>query len=212
MQRTWHHHGRHLTGFGVAGAITWWAFGLQRPVPFLDWFDLAVHEAGHMLAMPLPRIAMFMAGSFLQVALPLAFAWYFGVARRDRLAGGFCLAWAGTSAWDVSVYAGDAVTMRLPLVGGGEHDWAYILGHFDALHLTDRVAAGIRWGGLAISMLGLAVILWSWLREVRQAEAGSRVPDRSQPFDSGVEDPWLAAASLPFHHDRSRTQSGSSVG
>ena len=114
----WQRWGRTTLLGSIALASGWSAFVASSPVPLFDWFDLGVHEAGHLVAAPLSEIAMFMAGSFAQIAFPLAMAWYFGIRRRDRDAGGFCLAWAGASAWDVSVYAGDAVTQSLPLVGG----------------------------------------------------------------------------------------------
>ena len=63
---------------------------------------------------------MFLAGSVLQVAVPLGLAAYFGLLRRKEWASaGFCLAWAGTSARDVAVYVADAPVQALPLIGGG---------------------------------------------------------------------------------------------
>src|SRR3989304_10221754 len=115
----WQRWGRATALAAVALAAVWYAFGAGSPVPLFDWFDLGVHEAGHLVAAPFGEITMFIGGSFAQIAFPLVMAWYFGIRRRDRAAGGFCLAWAGASAWDVSVYAGDAVAQSLPLVGGG---------------------------------------------------------------------------------------------
>src|SRR5512145_677943 len=121
---SWQRWGRTAAIGLVAVVVAWFAFALARPVPLLDGFDLAVHEAGHLLAAFLPEVAMFAAGSFAQIAFPLFMAAYFGLRRRDAAAAGFCLVWAGASAWDVSVYAADAVSQSLPLVGGGQHDWA----------------------------------------------------------------------------------------
>jgi hypothetical protein len=194
----WHRWGR-TTALGVVSAIAaWFAFGAHAPVPLLDWFDLGVHETGHLLAFPLPEIVMFMAGSFAQVAFPLAMAWYFSLHRRDPAAGGFCLVWAGTSAWDVSVYAADAISQQLPLIGGGQHDWTFILGHFDALHLTAGVARGIEFGGASLSVIGLIVIA---LALVPQRSA-RRVPAAMVRVPAPVEaDPWLHASRLSFRHE-----------
>lgn len=202
----WKRLGRPLLAAAVGGVVAWFAFVADQPVPLLDWFDLAVHEAGHLFAAWLPRMAMFLAGSVAQVAFPLFMAAYFWVRARDAAASGFCLAWAGASAWDVSVYAGDAVAQTLPLVGGGEHDWAYILGPngFDALHLTGSVAGFIEFSGAVMAVLGIGIALKSAAAGISRAPAtSSRVPSparvsaASAPRDG---DPWLTASALPFRH------------
>ncbi|MDX1690348.1 MAG: hypothetical protein R3290_04925 [Acidimicrobiia bacterium] len=133
------------------------AYGLEQPVPMLDWFDLAIHEVGHVLAYPLPELAMFLAGSVAQVAVPLGFAWYFWTTQRDRAAVAFCLAWAGTSARDVAVYVADAPVQALPLVGGGTHDWAFILGRLDAIDRAESIAGLVSALGLVLVGVGLVV-------------------------------------------------------
>jgi hypothetical protein len=181
---------RETTVCAVAVAIAAAAFVLQRPVPFLDLFDLGIHELGHLLAAPLPRLAMFLAGSVAQVAFPLGIAAYFLLHRRDRAAAGLCLAWAGTSARDVSIYAGDAVARSLPLIGG-EHDWAYILGPrgFDALGHTGAVAAAIEVLGAALAVAGITLaasaVHAAWTeRRVISIRVPSAMP--SAP----IGDPW----------------------
>lgn len=199
--RFWSRWGRTTLLGVVAAVMAWFAFVARSPVPLFDWFDLGVHEAGHLLAAPLPEIAMFLAGSFAQVAFPLAMAWYFALRRRDRAAGAFCLVWAGSSLWDVSVYAADAVAQRLPLVGGGQHDWAFILRHFDALHLTERVAAALDTAGAALAVAGLAGIVTVLVLDLRSAPVASRHRVEPATALAAVEDPWAAAARLPFRHE-----------
>ena len=128
----------------------------------------------------------------------LSVAVYF-VWRGDLAAGGLCLAWAGTSAWDVSVYVADAPVQALALVGGGGHDWAFILGHYDAIDQAGRIAGIIDtagaiavFGGIALALLPLA----GTAIEVRPRRAA---PPRevvvreaeSWPVDP-AGDPWLA--------------------
>jgi hypothetical protein len=211
----WQRWGR-TTALGVVSVIAaWFAFAAGSPVPLLDWFDLGVHEAGHLMAFPLPEIVMFMAGSFAQVAFPLAMAWYFGLRRSDPAAGGFCLVWAGTSTWDVSIYAADAVTQQLPLIGGGQHDWAYILGHYDALHLTAGVARGIEVAGAILAVTGLIVVALVLVpqRAVRRVSAAGMTAQGNGPGLTHLRfpvvpapvpaetDPWLEASRLPFRHE-----------
>ena len=191
---------RSAVAIGAVLAIGWIAYGLQRPVPILDWFDLGIHEAGHLIAFPLPELAMFMAGSVLQIAVPLGLAWYFWLTQRDRAALAFCLGWAGTSARDVALYIADAKAQLLPLVGGGEHDWAYILGRLDALDRTESVAGFV--SAVGVVLLGAGVI--AGLVGIMQRPApqprplpGSRAaaPRRMvTAFEPGPEgDPWYDA-------------------
>jgi hypothetical protein len=189
-----------LVASAAVAVVSWFAFVAHREVPILDWFDLAVHEAGHLAAAFLPRLAMFMAGSVAQVAFPAAMALYFALRRGDLPAAGFCTAWAGASAWDVSVYARDAVSQSLPLVGGGEHDWAYILGPngFDALDRTAAVAGFIEFSGAVLAVLGIGLALSAAFPKRRKATIA---PVPSTTVHPAEIDPWIAASSLPFHHE-----------
>lgn len=196
----------YLSAACAAAVIGGFAFILTEPVPLLDWFDLGIHEVGHLIAAPLPELVMFMAGSFAQLAFPLAMAAYFHFGRKDWAASGFCLAWAGTSAWDVSVYVADAPYQALPLIGGGTHDWAYILGHYNAIDQAGSIAGFIEKGGLLLVLAGIALCLLPLA--LRPKKAGSEVPSRParayvvppesvtrRPVvrpDDPMGDPWLS--------------------
>lgn len=189
---------------GFASVVTWFPFAAHREVPILDWFDLGMHEVGHMVTVFAPRMVMFLAGSVFQVAVPLALAWYFGYHQRDAAGTGFCLAWAGASAWDVSVYIADAPVQTLPLIGGGEHDWAYLLGGrgWDVIHLSDEIAGFVELGGGVAAAAGIGIALWAMFSSLAR---GPRVVESTAPLKrpavrSGV-DPWMAATKLPFHHE-----------
>ena len=54
------------------------------------------------------------------------------------------LFWVGQSILNVYVYAQDAVTMLLPLVGGGIHDWNWMLERLGWLGYTKSIAGMIR--------------------------------------------------------------------
>jgi hypothetical protein len=117
-----------------------------------------------------------------------------------------CLVWARASAWDVSVYAADAVSQRLPLVGGGQHDWAFILGHFDALHLTARIASDIQSGGMAFTLAGFSLLIWAVPAGLKLR---SPVPVVHRTSLRGA-DPWVAASQLPFRHQDGQTHGAGS--
>jgi hypothetical protein len=142
--------------------LGWFAFARGQRVPLLGWVDLGVHELGHMLFMFAPRLVMVLMGNGFQTLLPLAVAVAFAVGRRDWPATGLCLAWAGTTLQDASVYIADARIQGLPLlVAGSSHDWAYILGpeQFNALDRADEIATYAHDTGFALLVLGVAVCL-----------------------------------------------------
>ena len=98
-------------------------------VPFLWTIDFGIHEFGHLITGWAPwRITAF-AGSFAQVAVPLALACYFAFKRQELWAAAPLLAWAGASLRNVAVYIADAPYQRLELWGGPDvlHDWAQLL-------------------------------------------------------------------------------------
>jgi hypothetical protein len=82
------------------------------------------------------------------------------------MAAGLCLAWAGSSAQQVAVYAADAPYQRLPLIGG-EHDWAFILGRLGILDRAEGVATAVRGLGLVLLVAGMAACMWGLARANR---------------------------------------------
>jgi hypothetical protein len=125
--------------------------------------DLGFHELGHLLAAPLPTMVTALAGSFVQVLVPVGLAVYFVLRQRDLVAGGLCLAWAGTSAQDVAVYIADAPFQLLDLIGG-EHDWAYILAMMGELDSAAGIASAVRVMAFVLAGAGIGACLWALLR------------------------------------------------
>lgn len=122
---------------------------------WLDAVDLAIHEAGHLLFAPFGDVLRVLGGTLLQLLLPAAFVGYF-TRRRDAHAASVALWWVAQSLWNVSVYVGDARAQELPLVGGGEHDWGYLLGQFGVLRYDATISAAIRVTGAVV--FGYAVV------------------------------------------------------
>jgi hypothetical protein len=205
----WRSRGRYLGGAAASATIGWLAFGAGRPVPILDQFDLGVHEVGHLLTGFLPDLVMFLAGSAAQVAVPLALGAYFLWGRKEWASAGFCTAWAATSARDVGVYIADAPRQALPLIGGGTHDWAWLLGRpgFNCLDQAGAIARGVEIGGLVLAVVGVALCLWPLVGGVRLARrrgSAELVSVGRRPPPLGVDpsgDPWLAAASSGWRDD-----------
>ncbi len=96
-------------------------------------------------------------GSGLQILLPLAITGYF-LYQRQLLSSAVCLMWAGMNLSNVSVYAGDAIAMQLPLLGGDGvvHDWNYILTELNILSWTPQVTLTLFVLGVICIGVGIA--------------------------------------------------------
>ena len=143
----------------------------------LDSVDLAIHETGHLVFGPFGEVIGFLGGTLFQLIVPATFAWYF-LRRGDRHAATVPLWWVAQNLWNISVYVRDARTQELPLVGGGEHDWAFLLGHFGWLSHDQGIARGIHALGTLIFLLatafGLLLAMRGTAAEVQ--DEGSLVP------------------------------------
>lgn len=185
-----------MAAVAACAVMGWFAFVAGARVPLLAHFNLGMHELGHMLAMPLPTMVMFIMGSVAQVAVPLGLASYF-LLRHDRAAGAFTLGWAGISTWEVSVYIADAPYERLQLIGG-RHDWAYLLGRdgWDALTAAGTIAAWVKGLGMLLVVAGVVVAMRGAL-EAQRNEIRPRSVRRStwpagpiRPARPASADPW----------------------
>ncbi|MEO1060180.1 MAG: hypothetical protein AAFZ07_02090 [Actinomycetota bacterium] len=139
-----------------------WSLATGSDVPLLVFADLGFHELGHLIGYITrpPEWIIAIAGTGLQIAVPLGAAAVLFWWRRDPFGGSICLAWAATSMRNSSVYIADAPYERLTLIGG-EHDWAYLLGeHWQALDRADDIARGlVRAGWVLLFVAGTITLL-----------------------------------------------------
>ena len=133
-------------------------FLLLRPGHFgwLDAVDVAIHETGHLVFSPLGELMHVLGGTLFQFILPSAFVWYFA-RRGDRHAASVALWWVAQNLWNISVYVQDAQRQELALVGGGEHDWAYLLDAAGLLEHAQLVGGAVRVAGAVVFAVA---ILW----------------------------------------------------
>ena len=108
----------------------------------MDSVDLPIHETGHLVFAPFGEFMQFLGGTLFQLLMPAAFVAYF-LKRGDRHAATVATWWIAQNCWNISVYVKDARSQDLPLVGGGEHDWAYLLGRMHALPYDQRIGHDI---------------------------------------------------------------------
>jgi hypothetical protein len=121
----------------AAGALVLFAFANELRSAF--WLvgnvDLVIHEAGHPIFSVLGlghRLIKFIGGTAMQLLIHSAFV--VTCFRQHQLkSSDVCLLWFGQNFLHIAPYVADARAQELPLVGGGEHDWNYLLGVFGLL-------------------------------------------------------------------------------
>jgi hypothetical protein len=131
---------------------------------WIDSLDLAIHEAGHLVFVFGGETLTVLGGTLFQLLVPAVFAgalWRQG----DRHGATVPLWWLAQNCWNVSVYVRDARAQELQLVGGGEHDWAYLLSEAGWLARDQFIGRAIQLVGLVI--YGVSIVGgWYYLREV----------------------------------------------
>lgn len=126
-------------------------------VPLLDSANLALHEAGHPLVGILSNQLAVYGGTLFQLAFPVAVALHFH--RRDHAVGAAAgVIWLAENLLNVARYMADARVQQLPLVGGGDHDWAEIFTRWHLINADTKVAGLTR-------ILAVALMAWAvwWL-------------------------------------------------
>ena len=171
------------------GLLALYGVGLLRAPgagSLLDSVDLAIHETGHLVFAPFGEVMGFLGGTLFQILLPGAFVAHF-LRRGDRYGAAICLWWVAQNCWNISVYVADARAQELPLVGGGEHDWAYLL---DAAGWLSQDLA------IARAVHGCGVLLFLFALAMGYRAAGSALPshatdDRgSIDVSASINDRW----------------------
>jgi hypothetical protein len=148
--------------------LAWGLNGLAHPGAFtlLDGVDLAVHETGHLVFAPFGEWMGIAGGTLMQLLMPAAFAASFW-RRGDQHAACIALWWLAQSLGNVATYVADARAQELPLVGGGEHDWTWLLGEAGLLSHDHQIARAMRTVAVLL-MLGASA--WGVLRAGHRAD------------------------------------------
>ncbi len=140
-------------------------YGAMNPLQnfwFIHGVDLFIHEGGHVVFGFMGEFIQFMGGTLMQLLMPAAFTVYFWISRQN-FAAAICFFWLGQNFMDVSVYVKDARTMELPLVGGGIHDWNYMLGELNLLRYDQTIGGFFYLVGLILMMGAIALgFRYSW--------------------------------------------------
>jgi hypothetical protein len=142
-------------GLTVVLAVYGWIC-LRSPETYrwLDSLDLAIHETGHLVFAPGGETLGVMGGTLMQLIVPSVFAgalWRQG----DPHGATIPLWWLGQNCWNISVYIRDARLEALPLVGGGEHDWAWLLGNWGVLERDQLIGGIVYLGGVLLYLIAI---------------------------------------------------------
>jgi hypothetical protein len=79
--------------------------------------------------------------------------------------------WLGQNCWNISVYVRDARAQELPLVGGGEHDWALLLDQMGWLERDQALGRAVYVVG---AILYVVSVIAGWrLLDLRNQRKGS---------------------------------------
>ena len=146
----------------------------------LDGVDLAIHETGHLVFAPFGEVMAMLGGTLLQLLFPAVFVAHF-LRRGERYGAAVCLWWVAQNCWNVSVYVADARARALPLVGGGEHDWAYLLGRAGWLAHDRAIARAFHAGGVLLFLMALALGLLATLAARSDADPDAALDEHVPP-------------------------------
>lgn len=129
---------------------------------FLDFANLAIHEAGHPLFGMLSGGAesgfgytlTILGGTLMELIVPFACGVYFFF-KREATGVGFCSFWFFENFPYIGTYMADARTLALPLVGSGDHDWEILFTQWNLMLRDQQIGhtfVAVGWVGMAASV------------------------------------------------------------
>lgn len=116
--------------------------------------NLLFHEAGHVFFGFLGEYIGMWGGTLLQFLIPLGLTLAF-CAKKQAFSASIMFYWFGQNFVDTHDYIQDAQAQKLPLVGGGLHDWYYILTHAGLLRYDQEIGAAVFILGILLMFVAL---------------------------------------------------------
>lgn len=119
--------------------MRWMATDADGYLRIVDDINLVIHEAGHPLFGFFGELPGWWGGTLMELLVPgaIAVAFWF---QRSALSLAFAAIWFFENLHYVAWYIADASIEALPLVGGGEHDWNFLLTHYGLLQQDTQIA------------------------------------------------------------------------
>lgn len=135
-----------VSGWGLVVLIAfalflmrWMATDSDGYLRIVDDINLVIHEAGHPLFGFFGELPGWWGGTLMELLVPgaIAVAFWF---QRSALSLAFAAIWFFENLHYIAWYIADASIEALPLVGGGEHDWNFLLTHYGLLQQDTQIA------------------------------------------------------------------------
>jgi hypothetical protein len=147
----------------AAALIIFSAHEKARHILFvLDWCNVVMHEAGHPVFGILGNRWLMMAGgTLMQLLMPSLFYFYF-LRNSQPKSADVCLFWFGSNFLGIGPYIADARTQALDLIGGGEHDWTYLLGSLGLLARDTQIGASATFIGCFVMAFSIYSLYIHW--------------------------------------------------
>lgn len=119
-----------------------------------------------MIFLPFGQFMHVLGGSLTQCLIPLLVLFHF-VRREDWNGSLFSFFWFGENLINVSYYISDAEKQILPLIGGGGHDWNYLLGRMNLLSSAEVLGSITFYLGacviLTVYFISICIALFNFL-------------------------------------------------
>src|SRR5262249_5783773 len=112
-----------------------------------------------------------LGGSLAQVLVPIVCMIAFLTTSPSPFGAAVTAWWAGENLLDVAMYADDARSLQLVLLGGPTgaevegHDWEHVLSAMGLLHRDHQIANAMQFAGGAMMLAALCWCAWIIIRE-----------------------------------------------
>jgi hypothetical protein len=150
-----------LIAFGFCCLFFYQIVFLKQETIFLDYLNLAYHEAGHKVYSFMGETISVLGGSLGQLTFPLLISVIF-LFKGQPFASSVMGFWFFENFYNIARYVGDALETSLPLVGGDIHDWDWLLTHWNVLDRCYVYADRLRMiskGGMLLCLIASLILL-----------------------------------------------------
>ncbi|MBU1043839.1 MAG: hypothetical protein KJ915_05510 [Candidatus Omnitrophica bacterium] len=145
-----------IVSIAVVPYVLWLIFAYQYH--FIDGANLLFHEAGHLVLSFMGPVVHFLGGTIGQLVFPTVCIISF-LKKNQKFEAAICGIWFGENMVNIAWYMGDAQTMMIPLVGGGIHDWNWLL-YRAGLLAHCKILAGLVHIIAALILIGSVIVLF----------------------------------------------------
>lgn len=154
-----------VIAFLLCGVLYYQLIILHQEHVFIDYLNLAFHEAGHLFLSAGNQTLHIIGGTLGQLFFPVLISVIFYV-KGQKFSSMIISFWFFENFYNIAQYVNDAADMELPLVGGfggvPVHDWNYLLGKFgvmDRCHIYADRLYFLGKAGMSAAMLAAFIFL-----------------------------------------------------